>query len=79
VQLRVKITLDKQRYQLRAKNNVLQISLQMNAQDYLALHHRELQGNPCNIFKYLEIAGDKIRFRTQKKNILRRGQLDESF
>ena len=51
----------------------------MNAQDYLTLHHRELQGNPCNIFKYLEIAGDRIRFRTQKQNILRRGKLDESF
>lgn len=79
MQLRVKVTIDKQHYQLRAKNNVLQISLQMNAQDYLALHHRELQGNPCNIFKYLEIAGEKIRFRTQKQNIVRGGKLDESF
>jgi hypothetical protein len=66
VQLRVKVTLDSQHYRLRAQNSTLQISLQMNSQDYLALHHRELQGNPCNIFKYLEIVGDKIRFRTIK-------------
>jgi hypothetical protein len=79
VQLRVKVTLDRQHYCLRAKNNQLQISLQMSAQDYLALHHRELQGNPCNIFKYLEIVGDKIRFRTQKQNLLRRSKFDESF
>lgn len=39
----------------------------MKAEDYLRLHHKELLGNPCNIFQYLEIVGNKIRFRTTNK------------
>lgn len=40
VPLKIKITLDKQHYCLKARNNSVEISLQMNSEDYLRLHHR---------------------------------------
>lgn len=35
----------------------------MDAKDYLGFHQKDLQGNPCNIFKYLMIENNKLRFR----------------
>jgi len=29
----------------------------------MRLHNKELGGNPCNIFKYLEIVNNQVRFR----------------
>lgn len=37
----------------------------MTQKDYMRLHNSELKGNPCNIFKYLEIMGNNVRFRSK--------------
>ena len=32
----------------------------MSYQDYMKVHLGELRGNPCNIFKFLQIKGERI-------------------
>ena len=41
--------------------------MQMAQGDYMKLHNHELKGNPCNIFKYLEIIGQNVVFRSKNK------------
>lgn len=60
---KIKITLSKKEYRLLARNSELSIELLMDNGEYLNLHRGVLEGNPCNIFKYLEISGKNIRFR----------------
>ena len=35
----------------------------MSYHDYMRLHVGELRGNPCNLFHYLRLHGDKIELR----------------
>lgn len=37
--------------------------LEMSYHDYMRLHVGELRGNPCNLFHYLRLHGDKIELR----------------
>lgn len=45
--------MNKDHYCLIAHNSNVEINLQMEAGEYMKLHQGQLQGNPCNIFKYL--------------------------
>jgi hypothetical protein len=77
IQFKIKIKLSREVYCLMAKNNHTKLLLEMNAKDYLGFHQRELLGNPCNIFKYLMIENNKLRFRNV--NEIRRPQSLRSY
>lgn len=42
--------------------------MEMSYADYMRLHVGELRGNPCNIFRYLIITGNKIQLKFRNKS-----------
>lgn len=67
IPFKIKLILGSEYYYLFAKNHEVQIKMQMAQGDYMKLHNHELKGNPCNIFKYLEIIGQNVVFRSKNK------------
>lgn len=42
--------------------------VEMSYADYMKLHLGELRGNPCNIFRYLMINGNKIHLKLRNNS-----------
>ena len=60
MEFKIKIKLTKTHYYLFAKNNHTKLMIEMSYADYMKLHLGELRGNPCCLFKYLQIKGERI-------------------
>ena len=60
VEFKIKVKLTKTNYFLFAKNNHSKAMVEMSYNDYMKLHLGELRGNPCNIFRYLKLKGDRL-------------------
>jgi hypothetical protein len=65
IEVKAKVSLGKEGYLLLAHNGKLSIELEMEHGEYMRIHHSLLSGNPCNIFRFLEIEGESVRFREQ--------------
>ena len=60
MEFKIKIKLTKTNYYLFAKNNHTKLMIEMSYADYMKLHLGELRGNPCCLFKYLQIKGERV-------------------
>ena len=50
----------KTHYYLFAKNNHTKAMVEMSYNDYMKLHLGELRGNPCLIFRFLQLKKDRV-------------------
>ena len=69
MECKVKIKLSKTHYHLFAKNHYTKVMVEMAYGDYMRLHLGELRGNPCQIFKYLEVKKDRVVLRMKGTNV----------
>ena len=69
MEYKVKIKLSKTHYHLFAKNHYTKVMIEMSYADYMKLHLGELRGNPCQIFKYLEVRKDRVVLMTKGTSV----------
>jgi hypothetical protein len=60
IEFKIKIKLTKTTYYLFGKNSSTKVMMEMSYGDYMKVHLGELRGNPCNIFRLLQIRGDRL-------------------
>lgn len=68
MEYKIKIKLSKTQYHLFAKNHYTKVMLEMSYGDYMKLHLGDLRGNPCHIFKYMEVRNDRVVLVTRGTN-----------